>query len=345
MADSEWSQQEIDASVQAYLRMLSKELNGQKYNKAAVNRELREGALYQRSRGSLEMRMCNISAVLSSQNMPYIDGYKPRSNVGTQVTVMIAESLERFEDANPGAGSHSPQDTPSRPRDQVTYPDELPPEVIHRAIKRIDEFGITPHRDSTTYDVVANDKRYPPLAVVAFAIEEMTGKTLEPGIIRGGLGTSAFKLLANAGYTPVPKDYLEPTTDDDELEERVQKVRDNIPLSEQPPGNENPKTTQVTTTKVERDPQVKRWVLDNAEGVCELCGEQSPFKSKTKGHPWYLEVHHVIPLKDRGPDKPENAVALCPNCHMRCHHSTDADQATTELYQTVGRLKTSPRAR
>ena len=104
MADSEWSQQEIDASVEAYMQMLSKELKAEKYNKAAVNRKLREGELFKRSRGSLEMRMCNISAVLGAKGLRYIDGYKPRSNVGTRVTTMIEESIKRFKDANLGAG-------------------------------------------------------------------------------------------------------------------------------------------------------------------------------------------------------------------------------------------------
>ena len=101
MADSEWSQQEIDASVEAYLVMLIKELKRENYNKAATNRELREGPLSERSKGSLEMRMCNISAVLSSQKRPYIDGYKPRSNVGTQVTAMIADALARLQKVHP----------------------------------------------------------------------------------------------------------------------------------------------------------------------------------------------------------------------------------------------------
>ena len=104
MADSEWSQQEIDASVEAYMQMLSKELKAEKYNKAAVNRKLREGELFKRSRGSLEMRMCNISAVLGAKGLRYIDGYKPRSNVGTRVTTMIEESIKRFKDANLGVG-------------------------------------------------------------------------------------------------------------------------------------------------------------------------------------------------------------------------------------------------
>ena len=52
----------------------------------------------------------------------------------------------------------------------------------------------------------------------------------------------------------------------------------------------------------------------------------------------YLEVHHVIPLSKNGYDKTTNAVALCPNCHRRCHHSADANKASNELYSQIKRL-------
>jgi hypothetical protein len=61
---------------------------------------------------------------------------------------------------------------------------------------------------------------------------------------------------------------------------------------------------------------------------------RSPF-NLANGQP-YLEVHHVKPLAEGGPDLVENAVALCPNCHRRCHLSVDRDAAN--LYLHVSRL-------
>ena len=87
MSSGDWTENEIQAAVSAYLLMLQKEQTGKAYNKAAVNRELRGDELRSRSRGSIEMRMCNISSVLESQGSPYIDGYKPRKNVGPRVAV------------------------------------------------------------------------------------------------------------------------------------------------------------------------------------------------------------------------------------------------------------------
>ncbi|WP_442967956.1 HNH endonuclease [Rheinheimera sp.] len=35
--------------------------------------------------------------------------------------------------------------------------------------------------------------------------------------------------------------------------------------------------------------------------------------------PPYLEVHHRIPLAEKGEDTLENAIELCPNCHIQAH--------------------------
>lgn len=106
-----WSDAELGATIKAYLGMLHKELNGIRYNKAAVNRELRTGELANRTEGSVEFRMQNISAALYELRMPFIAGYKPARNIGADVKQkMIAllsaygiESLEPYvptDDAN-----------------------------------------------------------------------------------------------------------------------------------------------------------------------------------------------------------------------------------------------------
>ncbi len=74
-----WSKSEVEAAVADYFDMLRCELKGQKYNKTAHRRILRE-QLHNRSDGSVELKHQNISAVLIEMGIPYIDGYKPRSN-------------------------------------------------------------------------------------------------------------------------------------------------------------------------------------------------------------------------------------------------------------------------
>lgn len=93
MAQSTWAQSEINATVTAYLGMLDSQRRGDKYNKAQINRTLRAGAVKARSRGSIEMRMCNISAVMVKRGKPFVFGYKPLGNVGAAVTKMIEAAI------------------------------------------------------------------------------------------------------------------------------------------------------------------------------------------------------------------------------------------------------------
>jgi 5-methylcytosine-specific restriction protein A len=67
---SGWSDLELEASVEAYLRMLGLEQSGQTLKKAEENRLLREGPLNKRSASSVEYRMQNISAVMEQMDLP-----------------------------------------------------------------------------------------------------------------------------------------------------------------------------------------------------------------------------------------------------------------------------------
>ena len=71
-----WSDSEVEAAVADYFHMLRLELSGQKYNKSEHRRALME-RLDGRSKGSVEKKHQNISAVLIEMGIPYIDGYKP----------------------------------------------------------------------------------------------------------------------------------------------------------------------------------------------------------------------------------------------------------------------------
>jgi predicted HNH restriction endonuclease len=83
-------------------------------------------------------------------------------------------------------------------------------------------------------------------------------------------------------------------------------------------------------------PGVTAWVLATAGEYCEACGNQAPFCTDD-GSP-FLEVHQVKMLADGGSDQITIAVALCPNCHRRFHHSADREAFVTSMYQRVRRL-------
>lgn len=90
MSSGDWSDLENDAVVASYLSMLSDELTGHSYNKAAHNRLLQEKV--GRSRGSIEFKYCNISAAARGLGLPIIGGYQPRFNF----QMSLAEAISRW---------------------------------------------------------------------------------------------------------------------------------------------------------------------------------------------------------------------------------------------------------
>ncbi len=117
----------------------------------------------------------------------------------------------------------------------------------------------------------------------------------------------------------------------DVFEARVAALRakNNLPY---PSGNPRPKRASRQQNVYERDPLVRAWVLQKANGRCERCNGRA-FLDRD-GEP-YLEGHHITPLSEGGPDTPENTAALCPNCHRMLHHSADAAELRTALLARV----------
>ncbi|MCU1748367.1 HNH endonuclease signature motif containing protein [Pseudomonas sp. 6D_7.1_Bac1] len=230
--NSDWSDSEIKAAVDAYLKMLDLEQSDQKFNKALENRLLRQGALASRTKGSVEFRMQNISTVLEQMGRARIKGYKPAKNVGANVELSIRAAL--------------------------------------------------------------------------------------------------------ASESVVTADVFAPTADEETLELRAS-ILQKQPLKGQPKGILKPKQGLTTNTSYVRDPEVRAWIRNEANGTCEGCGQPAPFEKN--GLP-FLEVHHVKHLAQNGSDRISNAVALCSNCHQRCHHSSDKDEFTLSLYKKVARLIT-----
>ena len=85
-----------------------------------------------------------------------------------------------------------------------------------------------------------------------------------------------------------------------------------------------------------RSEAVRVFVQRRANGVCEGCQQPAPFATPA-GRP-YLEPHHVRRLSDGGPDHPAWVVAVCPVCHKRAHHASDAKQFNLMLTRAANRL-------
>ena len=89
---SDWSRIEVEAIVADYFDMLASELAKVPYNKTA-HRDRLAAKLAGRSKGSIEFKHCNISAILIDLRFPYIAGYKPRSNYQAVLFDVVAERL------------------------------------------------------------------------------------------------------------------------------------------------------------------------------------------------------------------------------------------------------------
>ncbi|MEX5511279.1 HNH endonuclease [Pseudomonas paralactis] len=226
-----WSDEELEASVDGYLKMLQLVNLGQPLNKKSEHELLREGALSARSLASVDYRMRNISAVFEILNLKPITGYTPAKNVGSGVVSRISRMLAQR--------------------------------------------GIVEFKDNA------------------------------------------------------------PTFDEELLEQRAAKLQSK-PIKVQPEGITAPQQVTTTSTSYVRDPVVRAWVRQQAGGICEGCGLHAPF-NLDNGQP-FLEVHHVKHLAQKGSDRITNAVALCPNCHQRCHRSSDRVAFTEGLYARIGRL-------
>lgn len=87
---SNWSDEELKASIAAYREMVQFERDGRPLNKSQIYKDL--AATYGRTAKAVEFRMQNISAVLSLLGREWIVGLKPAAHVGTGVASRL-ESL------------------------------------------------------------------------------------------------------------------------------------------------------------------------------------------------------------------------------------------------------------
>lgn len=94
----DWTREEVEATVRDYFQMLHLEANGEVFNKSEHNEQLRQ-QLRTRSKGSIELKHQNISAVLDQLGLPYIRGYKPRSNLQELLREVVSTYVQKEQPA------------------------------------------------------------------------------------------------------------------------------------------------------------------------------------------------------------------------------------------------------
>ena len=226
-----WSDDELEASVDAYLAIQARYPNDEKFNKSLEHRLLQSSVLTGRNTKSIDFRLQNISALFKDLDLKTISTYKPKEHLGS------------------------------------------------------------------------------------------------------GIAARLTKILESKGLVTLASDT--PTADEEVPVRKARRVKRQNFVSE-PEGVLIPQQLVSTTKSYARTSRIKNWILDNAKGICEGCGQPAPFEMDGKP---YLEVHHVKHLVQQGTDRRSNTVALCPNCHRRCHHSSDREIFTASLYEKVKRLE------
>ena len=125
-----WTDDELDLIVADYFLMLYNEATGVSFNKAQHNRLLRNSI--DRSKGSIEFKHRNISAVLEELCLPRIRGYAPAANY--QAAIIAA--IDRYLSQNPAA--LHPERVASGFAERPGLFMEAPPALLPAAPRRVD---------------------------------------------------------------------------------------------------------------------------------------------------------------------------------------------------------------
>lgn len=101
--------------------------------------------------------------------------------------------------------------------------------------------------------------------------------------------------------------------------------------------SDEPKYVQYVSNGYHRDDAIAKYAKRRAEGKCQLCKKEAPFKNKY-GEP-YLETHHIVWLSRGGADSIENTTALCPNCHKKMHIVDDMDDVNKLKQENISLIR------
>ena len=174
---------------------------------------------------------------------------------------------------------------------------------------------------STTYDLVVNDKRYPPKAIFGLALSELINKDVLSSHFCGGDGSPCFITLERLGFPIILKN----DDGDDEDYQTAISIRKpaKLPKGAIPLPNQGKKTRN---NKWNRNPSIAKNAIENTDYKCEIDNSHLTFISRKTNHN-YVEAHHLIPMEQQSEfkvsiDVPENILSLCPNCHKQFHHSS-----------------------
>lgn len=72
---------------------------------------------------------------------------------------------------------------------------------VMAALAEIDREGVPDRAQSSTYDLIHGERRYPPKLVLSWAVKQATGEEFDRGLFDGGEESKCFKLLRGLGFS------------------------------------------------------------------------------------------------------------------------------------------------
>lgn len=188
-------------------------------------------------------------------------------------------------------------------------PHQLPREAILAAAHAFDAGVNHAFANSRDYDVIINDRRYPPKAIVGIATSTLTGLTFMPADFSGGIKSKCVRLLTEQGFQIVNKsEPIEPNLFPNEIQQEATYIEG--------------AAVQVIVNRYERDQKARQAALDWHGYQCKVCGLDMTkvYGEIAKG---FIHVHHLIPLSEIKEnyqvDPKTDLIPVCPNCHAMLH--------------------------
>jgi hypothetical protein len=145
-AGKSWTAGELDVVIEAYFALLAAELRGERPVKADVVRELQRH-LPARTRGSIERKMQNISAILDQGQRVWIEGYKPLSHYQSDLERAVHAWIGRERRISEHLAEYQASVLPAPRPSPLAIEDVLvpPPSVVRRG-SRQRSIGLTTGR-------------------------------------------------------------------------------------------------------------------------------------------------------------------------------------------------------
>ncbi|MBN3519322.1 HNH endonuclease [Algoriphagus lutimaris] len=101
-------------------------------------------------------------------------------------------------------------------------------------------------------------------------------------------------------------------------------------------GTDNPDRTKSMGYIIKRDNNVRKAVINRANGKCEYCGKETFVTLSGKN---YLEAHHIISLAQKGTDRMDNVIALCSEHHREAHFGVNSEALEKEFIEILENKK------